>query len=81
MIFVTAKHSLSIKVSEVWTPEGGLVTAAMKLKRKSIEIAFQVLYFDVDYSVGIILYFCLFKKKISEIKLLRRMTNDYTVQW
>ncbi len=31
------------QVSEPWTPEGGLVTAAMKLKRKSIEHAFQVL--------------------------------------
>jgi hypothetical protein len=31
-----------LKVSEPWTPEGGLVTAAMKLKRKSIEHTFQV---------------------------------------
>jgi len=36
-------------ISEVWTPEGGLVTAALKLKRKSIQVAFQD---DIDRMYG-----------------------------
>ena len=43
MVFVGKIFETLSQVSEPWTPEGGLVTAAMKLKRKSIEHAFQVL--------------------------------------
>jgi hypothetical protein len=43
LVFVGKIFETLSQVSEPWTPEGGLVTAAMKLKRKSIEHAFQVL--------------------------------------
>merc|ERR1719369_1854501 len=43
-------------VSEPWTPESGLLTAAMKLKRKSLETAFSAqildLYAGKDSHVG-----------------------------
>ena len=39
-------------VRDVWTPESGLLTAAMKLKRKSLETAFSAEIGELYSCVG-----------------------------